>query len=107
MRVMGFVLLFNAIIVLLFVRQRFPPRKTGPFIEFKAFAEPSYTFFAFGAFFCFWAVYYAYDYVGFALGYPCHLLLCSLSLICQRTQFRSVRLAVIFSTFRIIPLSPS
>lgn len=62
-RVMGFVLLFNSIVVLLLVRQRLPPRKTGPFIEWKAFTEMTYTFFAFGMFFCFWAVYYAYDYV--------------------------------------------
>lgn len=64
-RVMGFVLLFNSIIVLLLVRQRLPPRKTGPFIEWKAFTELTYTFFAFGTFFCFWAVYYAYDYVSY------------------------------------------
>ena len=62
-RVMGFVLLFNSIVVLSLVRQRLPPRKTGPFIEWKAFTEMTYTFFAFGTFFCFWAVYYAYDYV--------------------------------------------
>ncbi|KAJ5814266.1 uncharacterized protein N7503_001016 [Penicillium pulvis] len=62
-RVMGFVLLFNAGVILLCVRQRLPPRKSGPLIELKAFTDLSYTFFAMGTFFCFWAVYYAYDYV--------------------------------------------
>lgn len=62
-RVMGFVLLFNAGIILLCVRQRLPPRKSGSLIELKAFTDLSYTFFAMGTFFCFWAVYYAYDYV--------------------------------------------
>ncbi|KAJ5556284.1 hypothetical protein N7494_000199 [Penicillium frequentans] len=62
-RVMGFVLLFNAGVILLCVRQRLPPRKSGSLIELKAFTDLSYTFFAMGTFFCFWAVYYAYDYV--------------------------------------------
>ncbi|KAJ5479867.1 hypothetical protein N7530_005376 [Penicillium desertorum] len=62
-RVMGFVLLFNAVVVMACVRQRLPPRKLGPLIEFKAFIDLSYTFFAMGTFFCFWAVYYAYYYV--------------------------------------------
>ncbi|KGO75742.1 Major facilitator superfamily domain, general substrate transporter [Penicillium italicum] len=62
-RVMGFVLLFNAGVILLCVRQRLPPRKSGSLIELKAFTDLSYTFFAIGTFFCFWAVYYAYDYV--------------------------------------------
>ncbi|KAJ6002516.1 hypothetical protein N7451_005063 [Penicillium sp. IBT 35674x] len=62
-RVMGFVLLFNAGVIMLCVRQRLPPRKSGSLVELKAFADLSYTFFAMGTFFCFWAVYYAYDYV--------------------------------------------
>jgi MFS family permease len=62
-RVMGLVILFNAVLILTFVRQRLPPRKTGPFMELEAFTELSYTFFALGTFFCFWAVYYAYSYV--------------------------------------------
>jgi MFS family permease len=74
-RVMGFVLLFNAVVVMACVRQRLPPRKLGPLIEFKAFTEPSYTFFAMGTFFCFWGVYYAYYYVSSAL--PCFLPVCS------------------------------
>lgn len=62
-RVMGFVILFNAVLILAFVRQRLPPRKTGPLIEWAAFTEVPYTVFALGTFFCFWAVYYAYSYV--------------------------------------------
>ncbi|KAL4887868.1 MFS general substrate transporter [Aspergillus ambiguus] len=62
-RVMGFVLLFNAVVIMLCVRQRLPPRRSGSVIELRAFTDLSYTFFAMGTFFCFWAVYYAYDYV--------------------------------------------
>ncbi|KAI9375883.1 major facilitator superfamily domain-containing protein [Aspergillus egyptiacus] len=62
-RVMGFVLMFNAVVILACVRQRLPPRKLGPLVEIKAFADLPYTLFAVGMFFCFWAVYYAYSYV--------------------------------------------
>lgn len=97
-RVMGFVLLFNSIIVLLLVRQRLPPRKTGPFIEWKAFTELSYTFFAFGTFFCFWAVYYAYDYVSSAPRSPCRPLLSPRPLIHCHYWSRFVHLAEISLT---------
>ncbi|KAF7117319.1 hypothetical protein CNMCM5793_006068 [Aspergillus hiratsukae] len=69
-RVMGFVILFNAVLILAFVRQRLPPRKTGPLIEWAAFTEVPYTVFALGTFFCFWAVYYAYSYVSGIPSFP-------------------------------------
>ncbi|KAF2011674.1 MFS general substrate transporter [Aaosphaeria arxii CBS 175.79] len=62
-RVMGFVVLFNAIIVVSIARVRLPPRKTGPLVELAAFREPSYTLFCIGMFFNLWAVYYAYFYI--------------------------------------------
>ena len=69
-RVMGFVILFNAVIILTFMRQRLPARQKGPLIEWKAFKELSYTLFTCGGFFCFWAVYFAYYYVRGRTPYP-------------------------------------
>lgn len=62
-RVMGFVVMFNAVVVLTLVRQRLPPRKTGPLIEWGAFTELPYALFASGTFLCLWATFYAYYYV--------------------------------------------
>ncbi|KAF7594167.1 hypothetical protein BBP40_010016 [Aspergillus hancockii] len=62
-RVMGLVILFNAVIILTLVQQRLPPRRAGPLMELEAFMELPYAFFALGTFFCFWAVYYAYSYI--------------------------------------------
>ncbi|KAJ5789051.1 uncharacterized protein N7518_006062 [Penicillium psychrosexuale] len=87
-RVMGFVLLFNAVVILACVRQRLPPRKLGPLIEFKAFTDLSYTFFALGTFFCFWAVYYAYYYVSSA---PSSVSFLSLLWFIVTDQYAQVR----------------
>lgn len=62
-RVMGFVVLFNAVVSMTIARVRLPPRRAGPLIEWAAFREPSYTLFCFAMFFNFWAVYFAYFYV--------------------------------------------
>lgn len=62
-RIMGFVVLFNSILVILLARVRLPPRKTGPIFEWAAFKEPSYSIFCAGMFFNMWAVYFAYFYV--------------------------------------------
>lgn len=62
-RTMGFLILFNSIIVLLIARVRLPPRKTGPLVEWSAFREPSYLLFCIAMFFNMWAVYFAYFYV--------------------------------------------
>ncbi|KOS12974.1 mfs monocarboxylate transporter [Malassezia pachydermatis] len=61
-RVMGFVMLFNAIIILLLLRPRVPPRKGGPFVEWKAFLDPVYTLYVAGAFFCIWGNFVVYFY---------------------------------------------
>jgi hypothetical protein len=62
-RIMGFVVLFNSILITLLARVRLPPRKTGPIFEWAAFKEPSYSLFCVGMFFNLWAVYFAYFYV--------------------------------------------
>jgi hypothetical protein len=60
---MGFVVLFNSILITILARVRLPPRKTGPIFEGAAFREPSYSLFCVGMFFNLWAVYFAYFYV--------------------------------------------
>ena len=66
-RTMGFVIFFNTVVILSIARVRLPPRKTGPFVEWSAFREPSYTLFCIGMFFNLWAVYFAYFYVSSSL----------------------------------------
>ncbi|KAK5991618.1 MFS-type transporter [Cladobotryum mycophilum] len=62
-RFMGFVVLFNAVIVILLVRDRLPPRSSGPLLDLAAFRELPYALFTVGVFLCLWVVYIGYDYV--------------------------------------------
>lgn len=62
-RVMGFVMLFNAILVLLFSRTRLPPRKPGPLIDWEALRESNYVLFCIGVFLAFWGLFFAYYYI--------------------------------------------
>ena len=62
-RVMGFVVLFNSVIIVTIARVRLPPRKFGPLVDWSAFKEASYTLFCVGMFFNLWAVYFCYFYV--------------------------------------------
>lgn len=66
-RTMGFVILFNTMVVLALARVRLPPRQSGPLVEWSAFGEPSYLLFCIGMFFNLWAVYFAYFYVSLHL----------------------------------------
>lgn len=64
MRVLG---LINAVTFapgFLFLRQRLPPRKSGPFFEWAAFKEAPYTLYAIGMYLNFWGLYVAFFYVG-------------------------------------------
>ena len=63
-RIMGFVVLVNAAIVVSTTRTRLPPRKSGRVIDFAAFREPPYLLFTISMFFTLWATYFAYYYVG-------------------------------------------
>ena len=94
-RVMGFVILFNAVIILTFMRQRLPARQKGPLIEWKAFKELSYTLFTCGGFFCFWAVYFAYYYVRGRTPYP---FLQSKTTLTNNVRHRYAHSAVTLST---------
>ncbi|KAE8448634.1 hypothetical protein EG329_009059 [Mollisiaceae sp. DMI_Dod_QoI] len=62
-RIMGFVVLFNAVMVITLARTRLSPRPSGPFLERGAFKELPYLLFTIGTFFVLWPVYYAYGYI--------------------------------------------
>ena len=51
MRCLGFVQLASLLIANAFTRTRVPPRRAGPLIEWNAFKDPVFTFFALGSFF--------------------------------------------------------
>ncbi|KAI1438046.1 MFS general substrate transporter [Xylaria sp. CBS 124048] len=63
-RAMGFVMLSTMIFVLAFFRSRVPPRRTGSLVEWAAFRELEYTFYAAGMFLNFWGLYFAFYYLG-------------------------------------------
>ncbi|KAJ2963679.1 hypothetical protein NQ176_g10843 [Zarea fungicola] len=46
------------------LKQRIPPRKAGPIVEWAAFEEVPYTLFSVGMFLNFWGVYIAFFYIG-------------------------------------------
>ncbi|KAA8647251.1 hypothetical protein EYZ11_008940 [Aspergillus tanneri] len=64
MRILGFITLATLIPSFIFFKPRVPPRKGGPFVEWTAFADLSYTFFSVGMFFAFWGLYVAFFYIG-------------------------------------------
>ncbi|KAB5570117.1 major facilitator superfamily domain-containing protein [Coniochaeta sp. 2T2.1] len=62
-RVMGFVMLFNSVVIVVLAKARLPPRKRGPLVEVAAFKEASYTLFSIGVFLLLWGVYISYYYI--------------------------------------------
>ena len=63
-RIQAFVMLTVSLIALGFFRTRLPPRKSGLIVEWSAFKELSYDLFTIGMFLIFWALYFAFYYVG-------------------------------------------
>ena len=63
-RTQAFVMLTVSLIALGFFRTRLPSRKSGPIVEWIAFKELSYDLFTIGMFLIFWALYFAFYYVG-------------------------------------------
>ncbi|KAF3059477.1 Riboflavin transporter MCH5 [Daldinia childiae] len=63
MRIMGFVVMFNASVMLIFARTRLPPRPRGPVVEWTAFKELPYSLYTAGAFCVLWSVYLIYNYI--------------------------------------------
>ncbi|KAL4757377.1 putative MFS monocarboxylate transporter [Aspergillus foveolatus] len=64
MRTLGFISLATITPCLFFLKQRLPPRKSGPLVEWAAFKEASYSFFAIGMFLNFWGLYIGFFYIG-------------------------------------------
>lgn len=66
-RVMGFVMLFNSVIVMLLLRPRTDlprkPLRDSRLVDLAAFKDPTYTLFTIGTFLTFWGVYFAYFYI--------------------------------------------
>lgn len=63
-RVMGFVMMVIMVICGIFMKPRLPPRKSGPIVEWGAFSELTYLLIALSGFLLFWAVYFAFYYLG-------------------------------------------
>ncbi|KAL4882347.1 major facilitator superfamily domain-containing protein [Aspergillus karnatakaensis] len=64
MRTLGFISLATLIPCLIGLRQRLPPRRSGPLVEWSAFKELPYSFFAIGMFLNFWGLYIGFFYIG-------------------------------------------
>ncbi|KAJ6145872.1 hypothetical protein N7497_007854 [Penicillium chrysogenum] len=64
MRTLGFISVATLTPCVLFLKQRLPPRKTGPIVEWAAFTELPYLLFAIGMFMNFWGLYVGFFYIG-------------------------------------------
>ncbi|BDD63257.1 hypothetical protein MPDQ_001881 [Monascus purpureus] len=64
MRTLGFIALGTLIPCLVFLKQRLPPRRSGPILELEAFKEPPYALYAAGMFLNFCGLYVGYFYIG-------------------------------------------
>ena len=62
-RVMGFVMLFNTILILLFSRTRLQPRKSAPLVDWDSLREPTYVSFCIGVFFVCFGLFFAFYYI--------------------------------------------
>ena len=62
-RVMGFIMLGNAAIILALTRTRTSPRKKGPVVEFAAFKDPWFSLFGLGLLLGVLGLYFVYYYV--------------------------------------------
>lgn len=64
MRTLGFISLATLTPCVLFLKQRLPPRQSGPLVEWAAFREMPYLLFAVGMFLNFWGLYVGFFYIG-------------------------------------------
>ncbi|KAK8011886.1 hypothetical protein PG989_000146 [Apiospora arundinis] len=62
-RAIGFVQLATCLFANAFITSRLPPRRAGSVVEWAAFRELDYTFYALGMFFSFWGVYFGLYYI--------------------------------------------
>ncbi|RTE85184.1 hypothetical protein BHE90_000346 [Fusarium euwallaceae] len=63
-RILGFVNLGLSALTIAFLRSRLPPRTSGPLLELAAFKDVTYTLCCVAMVLNFWAVYFAFYYVG-------------------------------------------
>ncbi|KAL2669971.1 hypothetical protein Neosp_014849 [[Neocosmospora] mangrovei] len=63
LRVIGLMQAACFVISMLSLKPRIPPRKSGRLVEWSAFKELEYTYYALGAFMCFWGVYFAFFFI--------------------------------------------
>ncbi|KAL2678827.1 hypothetical protein Neosp_009579 [[Neocosmospora] mangrovei] len=63
-RILGFVNLGLSALSIAFMRSRLPPRTSGPLLELSAFKDVTYTLCCVAMVLNFWAVYFAFYYVG-------------------------------------------
>ena len=63
LRVMGWVMLSNTVVILSLASPRIAPRVAGPLIEWEAFGESSYVLFVAGSFMAYMIVFVGYYYV--------------------------------------------
>ncbi|KAM0555907.1 hypothetical protein ACHAPJ_006309 [Fusarium lateritium] len=63
MRTIGFMQAATMAVSLVFMKARLPPRRTGSVIEWVAFKELEYVFYAVGSFMCFWGTYFAFFFL--------------------------------------------
>ncbi|KAL3599912.1 hypothetical protein FPOAC2_04140 [Fusarium poae] len=63
MRAIGFVQAATLLFVVVCMKTRLPPTKSGRLVEWVAFKQLDYTFFTIGMFFNFWAVFFGYYYI--------------------------------------------
>ncbi|KAI1458557.1 MFS general substrate transporter [Annulohypoxylon moriforme] len=62
-RAIGFVQLGTLSFSIAFMKSRLPPRRAGSLVEWPAFRELEYTFYALGMYFNFWGVYFVFYYL--------------------------------------------
>lgn len=63
MRVLGLITVVTLAPGFIYLRQRLPPRRSGPFFEWAAFKEKTYSLYATGMFLNFWALYIGFFYI--------------------------------------------
>nr|POF17925.1 aspyridones efflux protein apdf [Quercus suber] len=64
MRVLGFIMLGINVLTIAMFRTRLPPRKSGSLVDWAAFKEPTYVLYIAGMWFNFFALYFAFYYIG-------------------------------------------
>ncbi|TKX21686.1 MFS transporter-like protein 111 [Elsinoe australis] len=63
-RVVAFIILALNVSSAVVIRWRLPPRQTGPWVDYSAFKDKTFLLAVTAMFFVFWAVYFAFFYVG-------------------------------------------